>query len=149
MPGYRTHIIAGAALCGAALYGAHHFGYYTPTQQEMALLPATAVLGALLPDIDTDSIGQRLFYALFFLVAGWLILQEQYKWAAIAGLAAMLPAMSPHRGFTHRWWAVPLFGLPILVGPHLIYGTPFMVMLPWCAAFCLGYISHLALDREY
>lgn len=108
------------------------------------------LLGALFPDVDTDSKGQNLFYAVFAAVDLGLIAQKHYMWAAWLGFFAMLPAIGSHRGWTHTWWAMLLVPLPILGVPAVTLGMEFVEgFIPYYAAFATGYFSHLLLDGEF
>jgi membrane-bound metal-dependent hydrolase YbcI (DUF457 family) len=151
MPGYRGHLngglIAGSLAIGAttALLGNLAFDLL-----QTAGLFGFCLLGALFPDIDTDSKGQNLFYSGLILIDGVLIYLEFYFWASWLGLIAMLPALGHHRGWTHTWWAMFLVPLPILIIPYLFFrGDGMDTFLGLYVAFALGYFSHLLLDRKF
>jgi membrane-bound metal-dependent hydrolase YbcI (DUF457 family) len=124
-------------------------GYYRPAPLTGAALVFTCVLGSLFPDVDTDSKGQSVFYWMMFAVDVALIIKGYYKWAAFLGAFAMLPALGPHRGWTHTWWAMLLAPLPILLVPYFLLQSPIRMFLPFYIAFVAGYLSHLALDRQF
>nr|WP_245168188.1 metal-dependent hydrolase [Desulfobaculum xiamenense] len=112
-------------------------------------LMAVAILASLFPDVDTDSKGQRLFYAILVLADLTLMWFGKYRWAAILGFVAMLPAVGHHRGWTHTWWAMLVVPLPIVLLPAWFFGTAAVVLVPFYAAAVLGYLSHLILDRLF
>lgn len=150
MPGYRTHLVGGAFFGTIALVGAVWFGYLTQDPLTMAALMGFCLLGALFPDVDTDSIGQRLFYGVFAAVDLGLMYHKKFEWAAWLGLFAMLPAIGAHRGWTHTWWAMFIVPLPILALPYMITQEPVMDIFVKCyIAFAVGYFSHLLLDGEF
>lgn len=149
MPGYKTHITAGLAVAGGGVVGLSFAGYYQPEPFTAAALVLTCILGSLFPDVDTDSKGQSVFYWAMFAVDVALIVKEYYKWAAFLGAFAMLPALGPHRGWTHTWWAMLLAPLPILLVPYFLLKMPIQLFLPFYVAFVAGYLSHLALDRQF
>jgi len=112
-----------------------------------------AMLGALWPDVDIKSMGQLVFYRLFLVLdLGLLVLyyfQRQARYlegAALLGLAAMLPLIGKHRGWTHS--RIVMFGLcgAIAAIPMIIEGGVTWVGLPYAIAALLGYASHLFKD---
>lgn len=113
-------------------------------------LTGFCLLGALFPDVDTDSKGQNLYYAVFAAIDLGLILKGAYFWAAWLGFFAMLPAIGSHRGWTHTWWAMLLVPIPILGLPAITYGFDVAQdFIPFYLAFSTGYFSHLLLDGEF
>lgn len=149
MPGYKVHLTGAAVLAGGALTALYTMGPYHPEPLQAAALVATCLLAALFPDVDTSSKGRPLFYGLLAGVDMVLIINQQYKWAAIVGLVAMLPAIGNHRGWTHTWWAMILVPLVILALPLVLFQFTWQSLAPYFAAAVLGYFSHLALDREF
>jgi len=155
MAGYKGHI-AGATLFAAgyiALLGYafavdaayQQFGALELVGYPLALL-ALALLFGLWPDVDTDSKGRRLFYAVFFVADIFLIATKQFEAAAYLGLFALLPALDHHRGWTHTWWAMLLIPAPLLVLPYLHFPERPLVGLPFYGAAVIGYLSHLVVD---
>lgn len=150
MPGYKGHLAGGIFFAVMGLVGAVMLGLLVFDPLVGAGLTGFCLLGALFPDVDTDSKGQNLYYSVFATVDLGLILNEQYVWAAWLGFFAMLPAIGSHRGWTHTWWAMLLVPTPILALPLLLKGTDsFPAFLPFYVAFGAGYFSHLLLDGEF
>lgn len=150
MPGYKGHLAGGLFFGIMGLVGAVMLGWFVFNPLLAAGLVGFCLLGALFPDVDTNSKGQNLYYAIFAAVDLGLILQKQYMWAAWLGFFAMLPAIGPHRGWTHTWWAMIVVPLPILVMPAVMLGIQSAsAFIPFYAAFCAGYFSHLLLDGEF
>jgi membrane-bound metal-dependent hydrolase YbcI (DUF457 family) len=150
MPDYRGHLAGGLFFGIMGLVGAILLGWMVFDPLMAAGLLGFCLLGALFPDVDTNSKGQNLYYAVFVLVDLGLIIRGSYVWAAWFGLFSMLPAVGSHRGWTHTWWAMFLVPLPIVVIPFFMQ-TPGLVerFAPFYAAFVLGYFSHLALDGQF
>lgn len=149
MPGYKGHLTGGAVISGAVLAWLVWAGIYVPSTHQMVVMGCLALLGALFPDVDTDSRGQHLFYLMLVVLDVILLWSGQYKWAAIIGFAAMFPALGPHRGWTHTWWAMLIIPLPICILPVYFYGTDPKNMLPYYGAAVTGYASHLLLDGKW
>lgn len=114
-----------------------------------AALAATCLLASLFPDVDTSSKGRPVFYSMLAVLDLVLIVNEEYKWAAIVGLVAMLPALGNHRGWTHTWWAMLAVPLVLLAVPFVLFEFSWQRLAPFYAAAVLGYFSHLALDRQF
>lgn len=150
MPGYRGHLAGGLFFAVMGLVGAVLSGWLVLNPLLACGLTGFCLLGALFPDVDTDSKGQNLYYAVFAALDLGLILKEMYVWAAWLGFFAMLPAIGSHRGWTHTWWAMALVPLPILAIPALTTGLDVVSeFIPFYMAFVLGYFSHLLLDGEF
>jgi hypothetical protein len=149
MPGYKGHLAGGLAAGCLAIGAAVILERFACTPLHLAGLMGFCLLGALFPDVDTDSKGQNFFYTVMILVEGTLIYHHHYRWGAWLGLCAMLPALGHHRGWTHTWWAMMLVGTPILFIPGFFFGTgDVATFLPFYIAFTLGYFSHLLMDHK-
>lgn len=150
MPGYQGHLTGGLFFAIMGLIGSVLLGWLVFDPLVFAALVGFCLLGALFPDVDTNSKGQNLYYLIFAAVDLGLILHQQYVWAAWLGFFAMLPAIGTHRGWTHTWWAMLLVPIPILVLPYLVMGgTSVYHFVPFYVAFAGGYFSHLLLDGEF
>lgn len=150
MPDYRGHLAGGLFFGIMGVVGAVLLGWMVFEPLMAAGMIGFCLLGALFPDVDTNSKGQNLYYAVFVLIDLGLIIKGLYAWAAWFGLFSMLPAVGTHRGWTHTWWAMLLVPVPILIIPLFMQAengvTPFV---PYYAAFVTGYFSHLILDGKF
>lgn len=149
MPGYKGHLAGGMVVGAIVLGGVISSGVYTPAPAQIIVLGALVLLGALFPDVDTDSKGQHLFYLMLVVLDLALLWKGYFKWAAILGFAAMFPALGAHRGWTHTWWAMLLTPLPIILLPVWLYDSSLRNMAPLYLAVVTGYASHLLLDRRW
>ena len=61
MPGYKGHLVGGT-VAGALVWSGLWLVGHAPSVPQTALLFSLLLLGALFPDVDTDSRGQHLFY---------------------------------------------------------------------------------------
>ena len=157
MPGYRRHLagatlFAGAYLAAlAALYGvdASPAGLSLPelVVYSVALFGICLMFG-IWPDVDTNSLGRKVFYSLFIVVDVVLIATRQFEEAAYLGLFALLPAVSKHRGWTHTKWAMLLVPSPLLIVPGILFPDRMLSGLPFYGAAVVGYFSHLCIDGK-
>ena len=136
-------------MTGAAFGGAWYLGLYKPEPPALAVLAALSLLGALFPDVDTNSKGRHLYYGVALIADAALIIKGQYKYAALLGFCAILPAVGSHRGWTHTWWAGLIIPSPIIIAPVMLMGVPWHALLPYYLAAVLGYYSHLMLDGTF
>ncbi len=148
MGSFRTHTLGAVLVITGFLAALVFFSVMEITPKNAVVFFSIAVMAALFPDIDTNSKGQTLFYSLFFVLDVYLIAVENYGYAALLGLAAMLPILGRHRGWTHTWWAMILVPSPILLLPWLLFEKSPTVLWPYYVSAFLGYFSHLAIDRK-
>ena len=149
MPGYKGHLAGGVIFWGLCLAGVFFFQVYRPDPLTALVLLLIVMLGALFPDTDTDSKGQNLFYGSLVILDLALMIKGHFKWAAILGFCALLPAVGHHRGWTHTWWAMILIPLPLLILPMVFYRISPAALVPFYLAAVIGYLSHLVLDRKF
>lgn len=157
MAGYRGHIV-GAVICTGAYIGAAALLSSNGIVQEaehlldgwqipISLL-VIGVLFGLWPDVDTNSVGQNIFFGLAFFTDIVLIAMGRFEAAAYLGLLAMTPIVGHHRGWTHSFWAMLLVPLPIVVVPYLHNKNLLPLTVVIYGAAVVGYFSHLLLDGK-
>lgn len=155
MAGYRGHL--GGAMVFYGLYLAVLFflfsfdaAYERFTILEVVAYPvallALCLMFGLWPDVDTNSVGQNIFYTIFFLADLVLIITKHYEEAAYLGLFAILPVLGKHRGWTHTWWAMLLIPSPLIILPYVLIPERPLFGLPFYGAAVVGYFSHLFMD---
>lgn len=156
MPGYKGHII-GAGVCNAAYVGALALVPLTILDNTHNLLSngqllsglfVVAILFGLFPDIDTNSMGQKIFYGLALGADVLLILDGRIEAAAYLGLLAMTPIVGKHRGWTHSKLAMILVPSPIFLIPYLNNSALLDTALIVYGAAVVGYFSHLLFDGK-
>ena len=155
MAGYRGHL-AGATvfflgyLALLVYLYSMNAAYQQFTTLELLGYPvamfALTIMFGLWPDVDTNSKGQDVFYAIFLVADLFLIATRNFEEAAYLGLFALLPVVSRHRGWTHSWWAMLLIPSPLLVLPYVLFPQRPLAGLPFYGAALVGYFSHLVLD---
>lgn len=106
------------------------------------------ILGSIWPDVDTNSMGQKIFYGMFIVLDSFFLITGKYVEAALLGFFALLPVVAKHRGWTHTLSAAFLVPSPLLVLPLIRPDLPFGG-LEYYIPVVIGYLSHLALDRQF
>jgi len=159
MAGYRGHIV-GAVICtGVYVAGAtflasqdhdlvHQAQHILSGWQTVVGLMIIGILFGLWPDIDTNSVGQNIFFGIAFLADIILIATGRIEAAAYLGLLAMTPIIGHHRGWTHSFPAMVLVPLPIVIVPYINNQTILPLSLIVYGAAVAGYFSHLLLDGK-
>lgn len=155
MPGYRGHLTGGVFayavyMGGLAAAFAVDAAYLRLGLLELVAYPVgllgACLMFALWPDVDTNSKGQDLFYAIFFVADLVLIAARHFEEAAYLGLFAILPILGKHRGWTHTYWAMLVVPLPLVALPYFLAPERPLAGLPFYGAAVAGYASHLMLD---
>jgi hypothetical protein len=156
MPGYKGHIV-GATACNAAYVGVlaaapptilNNTHNVVSDFQLLVGLFVIAILFGLFPDIDTNSMGQKVFYGLALAADILLILDGRLEAAAYLGLLAMTPIIGKHRGWTHSKLAMLLVPSPIFLIPYLNNSALIDTVLIVYGAAVVGYFSHLLFDGK-
>lgn len=148
MPGYQAHSAAGATVAAAGLTAAWFWGGLRDPVL-MVALSGICLVGALFPDIDTHSKGQKFFYLLLLAVDAVLLWRRCMTEAAWLGLVAMVPPLLQHRGLTHSWWCLLLLTGSLFLAPQWLGLCTQAEIAPCAVAFGTGYASHLLLDRLF
>jgi len=156
MSGYKGHIV-GAIVANAAYVSAvkllpgemlERWDISLQDWQLLVGLFVVAILFGLFPDVDTNSMGQNIFFGIAFIAMILLIVSGKFEPAAYLGLLAMTPIIGKHRGWTHHKLAMFLVPSPILIVPYLHSHEVWTVGLLIYGAAVAGYFSHLLLDGE-
>lgn len=154
MANYKGHISGALAICvvytvGVSLLPLEWYektGGILSNWQMVTALFVVAMLFGLLPDVDTNSKAQDIFFVLAFSLDIVLIFIGRLEAAAYLGLLAMTPIVGKHRGWTHNKIAMIFIPLPILILPYLYDPDNLIVGLLFYGAAFFGYFSHLLLD---
>jgi hypothetical protein len=147
MPGYKGHLVGGVIAFGLLFVG---LMYFMLTQQPSHLVMGEWLLctlaGALFPDIDVKSKGQKYFYYVAFVCLAVLAYQQRFQMLTCFSFVMITPMLVKHRGIFHN--------------PHFVIVLPLFVwviiatLLPHKATqlfvdtmfFITGALSHLWLD---
>ena len=146
MPGYKGHL-AGAAVTYAI--GLYFLMGFEPSGITMAEWFMCTCAGALFPDVDIKSKGQKLLYRILLILFGFLLLTERYQLLSFVSILAIVPMIVRHRGLFHNIWFVVFF--PVTVASIIGFLFPgYQTLLYYDILFFVaGAISHLWLDLGF
>jgi len=152
MPGYRGHISVSVGITilfyAIVLIFSLSAGIFLEPQVIAGVFVSVLLFG-LWPDVDTNSLGQDIFYPLFLIVAVVLLIMNRTFESAIVGIFSMLPTVGKHRGWTHSWWAALLIpSLFMILIPSLMAREMSLTLWPYAASGTVGYLGHLFADGE-
>ncbi len=144
MPNYKGHLVGGAAAYTLLFILLRNS--VTPSFITAGEWLVFALAGALFPDIDIKSRGQKYFYRIVLLLFFILIIQKQFELLAFGSILATIPMLVRHRGIFHKLWFVIL--MPMLIWLFVTITMPELSTTVWYDVlfFIVGAISHLWLD---
>ena len=166
MASFQTHLTFGVALGGALVAATVGFSLVDVDASSLLILGLLTVIGALLPDIDSDSGipfhvtfgalalmtgGIALFFAYastpedLVRLAAYPLLTMFMMWVVIGGL---FKKFTCHRGMAHSIPAALIAGL-VLFSLARWVGIDEWLSFLYGVATALGYLSHLVLDELY
>jgi len=143
MAQFKGHLVGG--FIAWLLVGFFAFSY-APSPLFAVIWLLCALAGALFPDIDIKSKGQKLFYLALIPIYIVLLLKGFVLAALCLAFAAFIPLISHHRGLFHSWWFLMI--LPSVLAIVIISYYPGMKFQTLFALlfFIAGAFSHLWLD---
>ena len=144
----KGHILGGLVFLWLFLTILANF-FFVPSAMEIIIFTAIAVMFSLWPDVDIKSLGQKVFYTIFFVTDAILVFYFQdYKTAAFFGLLIILPILAKHRGWTHSRLTAVLLPTPLLLVPMYVFEGSLAQGIPYYFAAVTGYFSHLFFDKK-
>lgn len=146
MPNYRGHL-TGAFIFYCIIIGV--FSFYTYSFITLIEWFLCTLLGALFPDIDTKSKGQKLFYRILFVMIAIFFVQQKLRLIALFAFIACIPLITRHRGVLHNFWAILSLIILLLVVTYYFVPNYFMLIAWDLFFFMMGVISHLWLDLGF
>ena len=131
MSNYKGHV-AGGVVAFAMLVA--FINTSTCSWMRLAEWFVFALGGALFPDIDIKSKGQKIFYRLLLIAMLFLLLQQRIIPVLFLGVTGVLPMVVKHRGiFHHPWFIVLLSAAPVVVA--YLYWPRYVALLQGDAFF--------------
>jgi membrane-bound metal-dependent hydrolase YbcI (DUF457 family) len=144
MPGYRGHLIGGGITYLALMY---FLKAYNPDASTMFQGILFCLAGALFPDIDIKSMGQKYFYLAMIAGLFLCLLYEKYPWFIGLAFLSMIPLLVRHRGIFHSLFFICCVSC-VSVVCILFYKTEYSTLAVSNALFfTAGAWSHILLDR--
>jgi hypothetical protein len=147
MPNYKGHL-AGGFIAYTVTIGIL-LAYCQPTFFTAVEWLLFTLAGALFPDIDIKSKGQKLFYWILLIIFVFLMLRKHFEILAVLSIIAITPLLVKHRGVFHRLWFV--VSIPALAAFCLSMYVPTYASIIFFDTifFIAGAISHLWLDMGF
>lgn len=146
MPGYKIHLVGGTIAAAVLFYFPPTLFTQQLTLEQKCFYGALALLGALFPDIDIKSKGQKIFSRIILLPICTSIILGKFNFLALFTILALFPLLIKHRGITHNPWFIATF--PILIFYISQAYVPIYQQQTLCGVlfFSAGAFSHLILD---
>ena len=156
---FRAHVAAGVSVYFVAVVPIAAWIMYRQSWSvdalgqhwwEILICFALCVLGAMVPDINTESKSRRIIYTILVPVDLALILGMYYREAAIVGFFGILQNAMKHRGKLHARLSAIVLPAPLLILPILATGKLEFRQLgvSYYLAAVFGYASHLIADMK-
>lgn len=146
MPNYKGHLFGAAVVYTLALFCVCGFQVSLMRAFEWFVF---ALIGALFPDIDTKSKGQKLFYYCIGIVFLILVMQKRFQALAFVSFIALFPLIIRHRGITHSLWFIGALCISVLIFVQLQFPQYASIIFFDVLFFFIGALSHLILDRGF
>jgi membrane-bound metal-dependent hydrolase YbcI (DUF457 family) len=144
MPGYRGHLIGGGVTYFILLY---FLSVYNPDASLMAQGLLFCLVGALFPDIDIKSMGQKYFYIALTVFLSFCLLYGYYSWFVALTFVSIIPLLVRHRGIFHSLFFICFLSAMSIIAV-LMYKTKYGPLAVSNALFFIaGAWSHILLDR--
>ena len=144
MAGHRAHLVVGsiAYFVGLSLV----WREVSSVEQPLCWYGAS-ILGALFPDVQTKSLGQKLFYLLGVASLGWFLVHGQFwPFVAIASILALPSFLRKEGGLLHDPFFVVLAPIMIAWGLASMSLSGFSGFAHNVFFFAAGTTAHLLLD---
>ena len=146
MPNYKGHLVGGFAVYCIVLVMLIGTVPSLVTAFEWLLF---ALAGALFPDVDIKSKGQKYFYYLVFVIFALLAYKGRFQVLSCCSFIIITPMLTRHRGIFHSTWFVVSVPLVVWMVMSMLYpklAGPFFFDTFF---FITGALSHLFLDRGF
>ncbi|MBI2352710.1 metal-dependent hydrolase [Candidatus Dependentiae bacterium] len=147
MPSYKGHLVGGVIVYLIALCSMQYIVFFDIALLIQGLL--FCLLGALFPDIDTKSKGQKLFYIFWLIVLFYCFLRHYQNLFVFVSFLGALPLLSRHRGLFHSVGFL-LFILLIIICSFFNFSKKIdYLLLINSGFFTIGFLSHIFLDKFF
>lgn len=147
MSSYKGHLLGGLFIYMLIVVAAACYAMMSTVSfaQLIEWLLCT-LAGALFPDLDIKSIGQKWFYRALACMSIIFLISEKQQLFTIVSLCGLVPLLVNHRGMLHRSWFI--IGIACLYMIVIANVAPSYIEAAFADAcfFVLGALSHLWLD---
>lgn len=144
MSNYRGHLLGGLGVYALAVVFLSLKGASFSTH--MYLLSAT-LSGALFPDIDIKSKGQRLFLKILVLLLLFCLVMQAYIPFVMLLMIALFSCIIPHRGLFHNFGFIMILTALIALFMGYVVPAKAFIIFQMSSFFLAGVVSHLILDK--
>ena len=143
MPNYKGHLIGGLIAYLSIIAVCISIRPSLVTSCEWLFF---TLAGALFPDIDVKSKGQKYFYYIIFILFFCLMYQGKFQLLSCLSFITITPMLSRHRGVFHSVWLIVL--MPIVLWGFISMLFPYLMkpLLINTLFFIVGGLSHILLD---
>lgn len=144
MPNYKGHLVGGLAVYCIVLVALVGSVPSVVTGFEWLLF---TLAGALFPDVDIKSKGQKYFYYVVFVIFCLLAYKGRFQALSCCSFIIITPMLTRHRGIFHSTWFVVSIPLILWIGMSMLYPQLAAPLFFDTGFFIAGGLSHLFLDR--
>jgi hypothetical protein len=144
MPNYKGHLAGGAVTFAGIIALTKLYRYPWLKLSEWLVF---TLGGALFPDVDIKSKGQKIFYRLLLVMLIYLLIQQRLQAVIFLGITGAVPQVVRHRGIFHHPWFIILCSVAPVFVASMYQPYYFNLILGDSLFFCAGAFSHLILDR--
>jgi|HubBroStandDraft_1064217.scaffolds.fasta_scaffold118311_1 hypothetical protein len=143
MPGYKGHLVGGiVAFCILFVVAMGiNPSYYTAGEWLLCTLA-----GALFPDIDVKSKGQKYFYYVVLAGLVFLVMQREFEVLTCFSFIVITPMLVRHRGIFHSPRFIILMPLMVWIMIAMVFPSTAQPLFFDTMFFIAGAFSHLWLD---
>src|SRR5437870_4873105 len=136
MPGYKGHLVGGVIAFGLLFFGITTVFVPEASPFTIGEWFLFALAGALFPDIDVKSKGQKYFYYVVLMCLVVLAVRQEFEMLTCFSFIVITPMLARHRGIFHNprfviampliVWIIVAMVAPITAKP-LLFDTLFFI----------------------
>ncbi len=148
MPNYKGHLFGGVSVFVVILLALTRFAA-CPSYKTVLEWLFFCCAGALFPDVDTKSKGQKWYFRILFILLLYAFIKRNMAIVWFVTFSFVIPHIVIHRGIFHRIWFV--IAIPLTIGLLLCAHFPTCQKIIWYDTlfFIIGAVSHLWLDLGF
>lgn len=144
MPNYKGHIVGGVISYAGLLY---LLRCHNPTFLTSVEWLFFALIGALFPDVDTKSKGQKFFYQIVGILLLVLLVQKRFQTIAFVAIVSLFPLLVRHRAIIHSLYFIIGLSLGVIIYAHFTIPCYATIIFFDTLFFLVSACFHIVLDR--